>query len=146
MPNILHRVGIQASPTAVYKALTTQNGLAGWWNRPDAEGTKLGARMCFIFKKGGLTMEVTELTPLKRVIWRCVDGPEEWLNTRLTFDLSRAGTETVVLFGHRGWRKECEFMAHCSCKWTYFMLSLKSLLEDGQGTPFPKDRRIGKWG
>jgi uncharacterized protein YndB with AHSA1/START domain len=81
MPNILHRVGIQASPTAVYKGLTTQNGLAGWWNRPDAEGTKLGARMCFIFKNGGPTMEVTELTPLKRVIWRCVDGPEEWLNT-----------------------------------------------------------------
>ena len=106
----------------------------------------LGARMRFIFKHGGPTMEVTKLTRPKHVSWRCVEGPEEWLNTELTFDISRVGAETVVLFGYRGWREECEFMAHCSCKWAYFMLSLKSLLEVGRGTPFPKDRQISKWG
>lgn len=146
MPNIRHRIAIQNSPAAVYKALTTQKGLAGWWTRPDAEGTKLGARMRFIFKDGGPAMEVIELTPSKHVSWRCIDGPSEWLNTVLTFDISRVGKETVLLFAHRGWREESEFMAHCSCKWAYFMLSLKSLLEDGHGTPFPNDRQISKWG
>jgi uncharacterized protein YndB with AHSA1/START domain len=31
MANIVHRVGIKASSEAVYAALTTQDGLAGWW-------------------------------------------------------------------------------------------------------------------
>jgi uncharacterized protein YndB with AHSA1/START domain len=146
MPNICHRVGIQAPPAAVYRALTTREGLAGWWTRPDAEGTKPGARMHFLFGRRGPKMEVVKLKPSSLVIWRCVAGPEEWLNTELTFEIGRVGTESVVLFGHRGWRRECEFMAHCSCKWGYFMLSLKSLLEDGRGTPFPGDRQISKWG
>jgi hypothetical protein len=28
-------------------------------------------------------------------------------------------------------------MAHCSARWAYFLLSLKSYLETGKGTPFP---------
>ena len=32
MPAILHMVGIKSpSPDATYKALTTRDGLAGWW-------------------------------------------------------------------------------------------------------------------
>jgi uncharacterized protein YndB with AHSA1/START domain len=33
MLDILHRVGIKSSPDAVYRALTTLDGLAGWWTR-----------------------------------------------------------------------------------------------------------------
>jgi len=146
MPNIVHRVGIEASQIAVYKALTKQEGLAGWWTRPNGDGANVGARMQFIFKRGGPTMEVIELVRLKRVRWRCLDGPAEWKNTELTFEIGRFGSETVVLFRHRGWKAECDFMAHCSCKWAYFLLSLKSLLEDGRGTPFPVDRHISEWG
>ena len=34
-------------------------------------------------------MEVTELDPGQRVAWRCVQGPDEWVDTVVTFDLSR---------------------------------------------------------
>jgi hypothetical protein len=33
-------------------------------------------------------------------------------------------------------------MAHCSARWAYFLLSLKSYLETGRGTPFPEDLRF----
>ncbi len=33
-------------------------------------------------------------------------------------------------------------MYHCSIRWAIFLLSLKSLLEDGKGTPFPYDRKV----
>ena len=90
-------------------------------------------------------MEVKDLIPHKRVKWTCIAGPDEWIGTDLTFDLKREDGETVVFFGHRGWKEPGEFMAHCSCKWAYFMLSLKSLVEDGKGTPYPDDRAISKW-
>lgn len=31
MVDILNRVGIKSSPDEVYKALSTREGLAGWW-------------------------------------------------------------------------------------------------------------------
>jgi hypothetical protein len=91
-------------------------------------------------------MEVTELVPGQRVAWRCVQGPDEWVDTVLTFDMSQAGGETVVLFTHAGWREPVEFMHHCSTKWGYFLLSLKAGLEGGSATPYPEDMAISSWG
>ena len=33
MVDILHRVGIEATPQEVYEALATVDGLASWWTR-----------------------------------------------------------------------------------------------------------------
>jgi hypothetical protein len=38
-----------------------------------------------------------------------------------------------------------EFMHHCSTKWAVFLLSLKSLVETGQGAPEPNDVKIDNW-
>ncbi len=45
MADILHRVGIKSSLDEVYKALTTREGLAGWWTAEgmDRHQDKLGA-------------------------------------------------------------------------------------------------------
>jgi hypothetical protein len=94
---------------------------------------------------GGPDIEVKELSPHKRVQWQCVAGPEEWVGTGLVFGLKTEAGETIVLFGHRGWKEPCEFLAHCSCKWAYFLLSPKSLGEEGQGTPCLDDCAISSW-
>jgi hypothetical protein len=87
-------------------------------------------------------MEVTRLDPDGHVEWRCVAGADEWVGTTLTFDLTHQDDETVVLFAHAGWRDASELMAHCSARWAYFLLSLKSLVETGRGTPFPEDLKF----
>jgi hypothetical protein len=46
------------------------------------------------------------------------------------------------MFTHADWREPVEFMAHCSARWAYFLLSLKSYAEIGKGTPFPDDLRF----
>ena len=74
--------------------------------------------------------------------WNCVEGHDEWVGTKITFDLTHKDDETVVLFTHADWREPVEFMAHCSARWAYFLLSLKSYLETGKGTPFPEDLRF----
>jgi len=79
------------------------------------------------------------------VRWRVKGGPEEWVGTEVDFSLSRNDGYTVVLFGHRNWREEVEFTAHCSTKWATFLLSLRELVESGQGRPAPDDLRIGDW-
>ena len=40
--DILHRVGIKASPNDAYKALTTREGLAGWWTTDTQGDSEVG--------------------------------------------------------------------------------------------------------
>jgi hypothetical protein len=47
-----------------------------------------------------------------------------------------------VLFSHEGWREPNKFMHHCSTKWATFLLSLKDLVEKGEGRPEPMDAMI----
>ena len=145
MPDIRHRVAVSAPIDLVYEAVATPEGISRWWTRDGVRGTSsVGSRLQFFFgqPEPAAVMEITRLSPDGHVAWNCVDGQEEWVGTTVTFDLTRAGTDTVVMFAHADWRTSGEFMAHCSARWAYFLLSLKSYLETGTGTPFPEDLRF----
>ena len=142
MVDILHKVGIKSSLDATYKALATREGLAGWWTNDTQGESKVGGVLRFRFGAGGFDMKVLELDPAKRVLWQVVEGPAEWLGTKVSFDLRREGDYTIVLFKHQGWKEPVEFMHHCSTKWAVFLLSLKSLVETGKGAPDPCDVKV----
>lgn len=147
MVNILHQVGAHgASPETVYDALTTLEGLGGWW-ASDTTGTAdvLDEVIAFRFGPGGIDMAVRELVPGKLVRWEVVDGPEEWIGTEVAFELRAEGDWTIINFSHRGWAQEVDFMHHCSTKWATFLMSLKTLLETGTGAPDPYDVKIVDW-
>src|SRR5258708_6498459 len=146
MPDILHKVGIKSSREAVYQALTTREGLAAWWtDDTQGESTPAGTPVFRFGDKGGFDMKVLELEPNSHVSWQVVDGPMEWVGTKVTFDLKTEGEYTTVLFKHQDWKEPVEFMHHCSTKWAIFMMSLKSLVETGKGAPSPDDVKIDNW-
>ena len=94
---------------------------------------------------GGFDMKVLELKPERRVLWQVVEGPAEWIGTKIGFDVRQEGDYSIVLFRHQGWKEAAEFMHHCSTKWAIFLMSLKSLVETGKGQPSPEDVTIGDW-
>lgn len=146
MVDILHRVGIASSTQDhVYEALTTLEGLSGWWASDTHGNTTIGGVLQFRFEAGGIDMRVLELDPAKHVLWQVTDGPEEWIGTTVSWDLRQDGDYTIVLFKHQGWKEPVEFMHHCSTKWGVFMVSLKSLVETGKGAPAPRDIKIDNW-
>jgi uncharacterized protein YndB with AHSA1/START domain len=146
MVDILHKIGIEGSSAdEVYSALTTLDGLSGWWTEDTTGETGVGDVIEFRFAPGGFDMKVIELDPAKRVLWQVVDGPEEWIGTTIGFELRQDGDYTVVLFKHEGWREPVEFMHHCSTKWATFLMSLKALVETGKGAPAPRDVKIDSW-
>ena len=151
MVDILHRVGITASPEAVYEALTTIEGLTGWWTSDVRGDGDAGGVVQFRFRFDdspdpvGFDMSVLEAKPAARVLWEVVDGPEEWIGTQVTWDLRMEGDFTIIMFAHQGWREPVEFMHHCSTKWATFLVSLKSFVETGTGAPAPDEERVGDW-
>ena len=151
MVDIIHRIGIKSSALQVYKALSTIEGLAHWWTEEVEGDEQVGGAIGFTFRsetgdiKGKMVMEVKELNPGKNLRWRCVDGPAEWIGTDIRFELSQQDDQTIIIFGHRGWREAIEFMAHCSMKWGVFLLSLREYVETGKGKPSPYDLKIDYW-
>ena len=146
MPDILHRVGIRAPLDDVYSALATRDGLAQWWTTDTRGESAIGSRVHFQFgDRGFFDMEVAELVPATRVLWRVTDGPAEWIGTTIRWDLKQEDGFAIILFNHEGWREPVEFMHHCSTKWAIFLMSLKTLLEAGKGAPFPNDVEIDNW-
>jgi len=151
MVDIVHRVGIKASASKVYAALSTIDGLAAWWTTATTGRSKVDDVVAFRFHTesgdeiGGFDMDVIELVPDQKVRWCVKAGPAEWVGTDIEFLLSRQDDYTIVAFGHRKWREEVEFMAHCSTKWATFLLSLRDLVETGRGRPAPHDVQISNW-
>jgi uncharacterized protein YndB with AHSA1/START domain len=146
MVDILHRVAIKAAPERVYDALTTTEGLAGWWARDTTGDGQPGGTLAFRFGPGGFDMAVKEAVPDERVLWEVVDGPAEWIGTHVRWELRHEDDGwTGVMFHHEGWREPVDFMHHCSTKWATFLMSMKSLLETGTGAPDPDDVKVDSW-
>jgi len=147
MPDILHRIGIKLSTAdKVYGALTSCKGLAGWWtNGTQGQPETIGGIVQFRFGAGGFDMKVAELKPGAYVLWEVIDGPEEWIGTKISWEIREENDYIIVLMKHLGWKEPVEFMHHCNTKWAIFLMSLKSLLETGQGAPDPIDVKIDNW-
>ena len=70
MFDILHKVGVRSSTGDVYRALTTLQGLNGWWTSDTRGNCGLGGVIEFHFgTRGYFKAKVLELDPARRVVW-----------------------------------------------------------------------------
>ena len=89
-------------------------------------------------------MQVLTDTP-DDVVWRVTEGPDSWIDTRITFTLRANGQGgTTLLFTHADWQQASEFMSGCSTNWGAYLTSLKTGAESGQFAPYPHGE-ISRW-
>jgi uncharacterized protein YndB with AHSA1/START domain len=160
MPDIRQNVFIATSIDTVFKAITTERGLSGWWTPKVAASAQLGSIARFGFGPSYFKdMLIEEITQPNALRWRCVAGTDEWVGTELTFQLHGGtrgtlmqshpevqgqveqaeafDTGTILCFAHSGWRAATPMFAECSYTWGRFLHSLKQLCETGRGHPSP---------
>ena len=151
--DILHKIRIESPPDKVYWALTTLQGLSGWWTKWTTfeKGTgEVGSiiRFGFAEDKMDTKVEVMKLDKDKKVEWKSLDTEGEWRfkDTSFMFELKEENVEmygnkkmTVVKFGNFGFEKADDFYTETNSRWGFFLLSLKDFLEKGKGMPVPDD-------
>ncbi len=138
MADIKHALHIKAPVSKVYEAVTRIEGLKAWWTGETTGEEKQGGVIRFGFGQTGFNkMKIISLKKDQKVDWHCVDGSQDWIGTRLRFELSEDGEKNTLLkFEQCGWKEANEFYAHCNYHWGLYMRSLKSLCETGTGTPY----------
>lgn len=139
MEKIEHINYIKAPIAIVYSALTTQTGLGAVWTEELIIKPELGFVNEFGFGDEDTTkMKVMELSPNKRILWKCITSDPEWIGTSVSFDLTEKNGVTSVVLKHFDWRELTEFYQWCNYNWAMLLLSLKNYCEDGEGTPYQK--------
>ena len=99
MVDIRHRVGVVGAPaSAVYEQLATTSGLQNWWTHDVRGESAVGEKLSFFFGAPDrfFVMEVVELVPDERVTWRVVDGPDEWIDTSITYPVDKLFSVAAV--------------------------------------------------
>jgi len=135
MEKIRINVTVKASSENVYDALTTQEGLAGWWSKQTTAKPEIGYLNTFTFGNLVNKMTVVELTSNERVVWRCAESIEEWIGTFISFELDDKDGKTLIRFTHGRWKQITDRVAGYTYDWARFMASLKSFCETGIGNP-----------
>jgi uncharacterized protein YndB with AHSA1/START domain len=149
MPSILHRYSIDAAPARVQELIATKEGVERWWTGQPVPGNdSTGGEIAVYFRRPAdspsATFEIMERTP-DQIVWRCLNGPSDWIGTLITFKLNpRADGGTTLLFSHSGWQQENEFMHGCSTNWAAYLTSLKTGAEGHGFNPFPAGE-MSRW-
>ena len=135
MEAIRHNLVIKVTPDKIFNAITTEEGIKGWWAKQTIAKPEIGFVNIFTFGKFRNEFKVTELVPDRKVEWECISSIEEWIGTTVSFNLEEKDGKTIVRFAHSGWKEATDMFANCNYDWAQFLKSLKLLCETGTGTP-----------
>ena len=136
---------LDAPVAVVVRALSTTEGLRGWWTRTADAGGE-GAVTSVRFGTTAKRFRVERLTPNRSVRWHCIeahlDAPglrraDEWVGTSPIFRFAERGAgQTTLYFEHLGLTPDLDCHALCTAGWDQFLGSLKRYVETGQGSPW----------
>ncbi len=137
MASIKHLFHINASKEKVFAALTTIEGLAGWWTTKTSGDCSVGGVIQFRFGDfGGPDMKVKEIKPNESVTWEGVGENEGWRGHIFSFHLDINDNKTRVRFEQSGWEETGDFYASCNFSWGRYMESLRQLCQTGKGEAY----------
>lgn len=142
LESFTRRVTFGASPAKVFAAITTLEGLRGWWTplvRGDA--TECGdVRFEFEGLAGQhIIMHVDEAKAASTVQWTCRlhSALAEWKDTKVTWELRPLGGDRCELvLEHVGLTPQLECYDHCEVGWDHFLGSIAAYVERGAGMPY----------
>jgi len=138
-----YTVTITANATA-QEAFNSINNVAGWWTMA-FEGSSENLNDVFTVRFGEtfITIRVIELVPCQKTGWQVIDcykhwlkDTKEWLNTKMSWEISEVNNEMQISFTHIGLVPGIECYNGCEKAWNFYVKeSLLKLLTDGKGAP-----------
>ncbi len=137
MATLYHQVWIKTERENLYEAITTQNGIGSWWDKPTVVESDDGLMLEFSpgAEHGVLRMKVLDMTQGQRVEWECISTHPEnspafaWTSTHIVFEITENEKLTILDFRHTGWDEKSKYLGFCNFAWGVALQKLKDFCE-----------------
>jgi len=137
--SLVHQVNINATPETLYRAVSTEEGLASFWTSDARTQSKLGAIASFGFGGPTQRMRVDELVPGKRVKWTALPDFPNWGDTTVDWEIKPAeNAQTSLTFRHANWPASvtADDLGSINLTWALVVDRLKQYAETGKPVPY----------
>ena len=130
------QIACRASCESTYEALSTLEGLRGWWTPEVIGDPAVGHELAFHFSGVDelIRMRVDAAASGRSLTWTCLEhsGAPEWGGSTLNFHLRADGNDRCTLaLDHHGVPHE---LVHAG--WEHFLTSLADYAATGTGNPY----------
>lgn len=133
-------IKVPQSPAEAFKAICN---VRAWWQGIITGNTdQLNEEFVYAMEPHHVTTQkIVELIPNNKVVWlvteskiNFVSNKNEWLNTKIIFDIEDIDGGTKLAFTHQGLLPSIECYGGCSNAWTALIeKNLYSLITTGKG-------------
>lgn len=131
MESIEHINYIKSPIATVYKVLTSEEGLGAVWTKNLKVKPEVGFVNEFDFDEGYITkFKITELKENHKIVWECTASDEEWVGTKVSFELKEKEGTTTITLKHYDWKARTDFYRWCNYNWAMFLFRLKNYCEN----------------
>jgi uncharacterized protein YndB with AHSA1/START domain len=142
--NFTTTILVDQSPEEVFTAVSN---VRGWWSGLYSEeitGNTADLNEEFTFRAGGgahySKQKIVEAIPGKKIVWLVTESElsflekkDEWTGTKITFDISKKGDKTMLVFTHVGLIPEAPCYDSCAPAWSqYVERKLLPLISSGR--------------
>jgi uncharacterized protein YndB with AHSA1/START domain len=137
MADIAMQLHIEADPDAVYTAISTTEGIHGWFTTTATAEQGVGGRheLSFPGVPEPWRLRVTEDEPGKRLVLAGENGP--WTGTTQTYEvLTRPECDVTLRFTHSGFPAVDDAYRDFTYGWATKFTQLKAYAETGKPAPF----------
>lgn len=137
--SLVHQVNIKASPDTIYRAISTQEGLASFWTSDSKAEPAVGSVATFGFGGPMQRMRIDELTAGKHVKWTGLNDFPNWDGTTVTWEIAPAEKgESSLTFRHAGWPAAvtADDLGSINYTWGMIVDRLRQYAESGKPVPY----------
>lgn len=135
MADVLFRFDVDAAPQSVLEAVTTTEGIKGFWTSSAEVPGDVGGTLKLEFAMAPLPFDLRlEQSDERTVVWRTETFPPHWVGTTVRWDVAAREEGSTVGFRHAGFTDD-EEAGRVAYTWGQVMVRLKEYAETGKPDP-----------
>ncbi|HET7003488.1 MAG TPA: SRPBCC domain-containing protein [Puia sp.] len=143
MADIFHNFPIEAPAEKVFEIISLSEGLDKWWTKSSEANPSPGGIYTLDFGPGYIWKAiVTEYVKGSLFELKMTEADDDWLGTKVGFDVRNHQSRTGVNFYHTGWPQENEHFKISSYCWAMYLRILKRYIEYGEMVPYEKRLQV----
>lgn len=136
MANVLHDFFIKAPVERVFQAIVTPEEVDKWWSLQCSGDARMGGEYRLFFgEPWDWRARVSQYRPNEAFEWEMMVAMDDWVGTKVGFELMPIPEGTQVRFHHSGWAEESEHFRISSYCWAMLLRLLKVYVERGDVMP-----------